>query len=89
MIDKGNRFSEVGQLVPLIDREICSDCAECVDRCPSGALGVVGGKVAIIRPKLCTYCGDCEESCPKGAIALLFEVVFLDQLHRGSELSGE
>jgi ferredoxin len=80
VIDKANRFSEIGQLVPLIDREVCTGCGQCVTGCPSGALGLVGAEVAVIRGELCTYCGDCEESCPEEGIALLFEVVFIDSL---------
>lgn len=77
MTDKGNRFSDEGQPLPIIDSEICTACEECVNRCPLGALGVVDGEVAIVHPELCTYCGDCEEACPKEGIDLPFEVVFL------------
>jgi len=87
--EEGNRLSEREQVLPIIDRDVCTACAECVERCGSGALAVVGGEAAIIHPDLCRYCGDCEEACIRDGIALPFEVVFLDHLHDGSGLSGE
>lgn len=61
--------------LPQINHERCTGCHACVDRCPTGALALVGGKAVLHVPTRCTYCAACEEICPTNAIALPFVVV--------------
>jgi len=56
--------------IPQIDRRKCTACGDCIERCPTGALGMVAGKAAVIRPDACTYSAICEAVCPVGAIEL-------------------
>ncbi|MBN1967037.1 MAG: 4Fe-4S binding protein, partial [Anaerolineae bacterium] len=62
--------------VPQIDLSRCTACAECIARCPTGALGFREGKPAVIRPDACCYSGICEAICPTGAIQLPYQVRF-------------
>ncbi|MBI2831384.1 MAG: 4Fe-4S binding protein [Chloroflexi bacterium] len=61
--------------IPEIDEEKCTGCGDCVTRCPTGAVELVGGKVAIVRPDACSYCAECEALCPSHAIQCPFEIV--------------
>lgn len=74
--------------LPQIDAAICTGCGECIKRCPTGALGQVGGKAALVRPEACTYCTWCEDVCPVGAIALPFLICSLNT-YRKRGLSPE
>jgi ferredoxin len=60
------------QWMPQIDREKCTGCSDCIDICPTGALGRQGDKAMLVRPDLCTYCTACEDVCPVGAIEIPF-----------------
>ncbi len=64
---------------PILDSALCSDCGQCVEACPTGALQFVEGHVALARPEDCAYCADCEDLCPQGAIGLPYEVEFEDE----------
>jgi len=56
--------------IPQIDRRKCTACGDCIERCPTGTLGMAAGKAAVIRPDACTYSAICEAVCPVGAIEL-------------------
>ena len=61
-------------VLPVVDRERCSGCGDCVQNCPAGAVQLVNGRVEFIASDKCTYCGVCEDVCPSGAVALYYEV---------------
>ena len=63
--------------MPEIDREACTACGNCVEWCPTGAVGIVEGKATIVNPDNCHYCTDCEEACPAGAIKCPFAIVLV------------
>jgi Pyruvate/2-oxoacid:ferredoxin oxidoreductase delta subunit len=63
-------------VLPVVDREICTGCGECVQRCPAGAVALHGGQVEFVATERCTYCGVCEDVCPEGAVGLVFQVAF-------------
>ena len=57
-----------------VDKDKCAGCGVCMDRCPVGAIRLVGG-VATIDPMRCTQCGACVEACPNRAIMMVMEPV--------------
>lgn len=53
----------------IIDRELCTECGECVDQCIYGALSLEDDGLTVDVEK-CMLCGACEESCPNEAITI-------------------
>jgi ferredoxin len=51
------------------DRDNCSSCEACIDRCQMGALSLVGGEIVFSREK-CIGCGLCISHCPSGSLEL-------------------
>lgn len=52
---------------PTIDRARCpSGCRECVDACPTSAIGTDGGLTLDLGK--CLFCTACVDACPEGAI---------------------
>ena len=54
---------------PVIAREVCKICHQCVDICPPGALDKSRGEPVFDYEK-CIRCYCCQEICPEGAITL-------------------
>lgn len=48
----------------------CNGCGQCIQRCPSGALGLTGGKAAADE-NLCVLCGYCGSVCPDFCIKVI------------------
>jgi len=48
----------------------CTECGECLPRCPVDALTLKGGRVSA-DPSLCIGCGLCVQSCPTGCLKLV------------------
>ncbi len=63
--------------VPEIDLEKCTGCGDCVQWCPTGAVGLINGKVILVSPDSCHYCTECESICPAGAIKCPFEIILV------------
>ena len=54
---------------PVIDRDLCVNCKQCLDFCLFGVYTLVDGKVTVTNPKGCkTNCPACAKVCPKAAI---------------------
>ena len=56
-------------LVPRVLPKKCTDCRECVDICPKGAVDVVKEKAKIDKPQ-CISCMCCHEVCRYHAVKL-------------------
>lgn len=48
----------------------CNGCGQCMQRCPSGALSLTGGKAAADE-NLCVLCGYCGSVCPDFCIKVI------------------
>jgi Pyruvate/2-oxoacid:ferredoxin oxidoreductase delta subunit len=54
---------------PVIDRDLCVNCKQCLDFCLFGVYTLVDGQVTVTNPKGCkTNCPACAKVCPKAAI---------------------
>jgi ferredoxin len=56
-------------VIPVIDRDRCTGCGECVKVCPSQCIEVKDEKAAIEK-RFCEECGECVDACPEQAISL-------------------
>ena len=60
--------NNIQQIIPpVVDKEKCTGCAECVNQCPNDAISLVDNK-AMINPTQCRNCRICEDVCPVNAI---------------------
>ena len=50
-----------------VDSAKCNGCGDCLEVCPTGAIGLVDGK-AVINESECVGCGVCLRMCSQGAI---------------------
>ncbi len=61
-------------ILPVIEKQKCVVCAECVDICPTDALGLQEGEIVFLHPHKCTFCTLCEQICSYGAIRCEFSI---------------
>jgi len=54
----------------VLDREACSGCETCVDRCQTNALAMDDDGLAVLNPDRCIGCGLCVITCPEEALHL-------------------
>lgn len=52
---------------PIVDKNKCNGCSECVNQCPNGAISIIDNKAVIDLTK-CRNCRTCENICPENAI---------------------
>lgn len=61
-------------IIPVLDKELCISCGNCVDICPDVFNWDVDDKAIVVDPNGCgTKCPDCQEaadSCPTNAITI-------------------
>ncbi|SRR6266568_283004 len=55
---------------PVIDPELCNNCASCLSVCPKNVLGRLekAKKAVVVRPSDCMECLACVKQCPQKAI---------------------
>ena len=53
----------------FVDRDLCSGCEACLDRCFFDALSLED-ELAIVDPEKCLGCGVCTVVCPTEALKL-------------------
>lgn len=58
-------------MIPVIEKESCTGCGNCVEVCPPQALQLEDGKVQI-HEEFCEECGFCAADCPAEAIRIIF-----------------
>ena len=63
--------------VPQIRIELCTGCGVCVEKCPTGAVGLRDGKAVMLNPEDCIYCTSCESICPAGAVSCPFDIILV------------
>jgi MinD superfamily P-loop ATPase len=83
MLDANQKFRKASGImkgaIPEIKLDECTDCGDCVEWCPTGAVALVNGKAVAISPEKCDYCTDCETICPVGAIRCPFEIILMSR----------
>ena len=52
-----------------VDWSKCTDCGECANVCPTGALTMSEGKL-VVKEELCNLCRQCVQACPYDAVRL-------------------
>lgn len=55
---------------PVVDRELCDGCEECVAVCPVEVFEIVDGKSQAVNPEDCIDCQVCLSVCIPQAITL-------------------
>ena len=55
---------------PRIDRDRCTGCGICIERCPPGALKMDNGDVPTADMDRCFGCAVCASGCPENAIEM-------------------
>lgn len=55
---------------PVVDRELCDGCEECISICPVWVFEMVDGKSQAVNPEECIDCQVCLSVCFPQAITL-------------------
>ena len=61
----------------VLEKDYCTGCTHCLDRCPTQAIRIVEGKARIIEER-CIDCGECLRVCPyhaKGALVSSLDIL--------------
>ena len=61
----------------VLEKDYCTGCTHCLDRCPTQAIRIIEGKARIIEER-CIDCGECLRVCPyhaKGALVSNLDIL--------------
>ncbi len=67
---QNNVILEYSNFVLAIDKDSCSGCGDCIDRCQMGALSLVDDIISV-NEKLCFGCGNCVTTCPTESLSMV------------------
>lgn len=56
---------------PQFDKELCTACETCIERCPPEALSMGPEEVQVVDLDRCFGCAVCATGCPSGAISMV------------------
>jgi NAD-dependent dihydropyrimidine dehydrogenase PreA subunit len=62
---------------PVINRDECTECGNCVEDCPGYVLEMTDDGPEVMYPEECWHCGNCRTSCPVGCITYEFPLSML------------
>ncbi|OEU62856.1 MAG: sulfite reductase [Desulfobacterales bacterium PC51MH44] len=83
----------IGAVIPMITREECTLCEECIEACPEKCISIDRGEgVPVIDLERCLKCGQCITVCPTGTIGIQekgFRVQLGGKLGRHPRLASE
>jgi len=66
---KKNKAQKITQLIPTINKDICTCCNKCVDYCEFNAISIIPeAQLAEVNASLCHSCGACLAACEYQAI---------------------
>ncbi len=57
-------------MYPVVNRETCKGCRNCLEVCPSEVYAMEADKSNPIRPEDCIECWACVQQCPTESIDL-------------------
>ncbi len=73
MVDYGSQYSIArSDFYAVVDKDLCSGCEACTDRCQFGALSMVEGLCQIEKSD-CFGCGLCVTSCPEESLSMVLK----------------
>jgi NAD-dependent dihydropyrimidine dehydrogenase PreA subunit len=61
---------EYSNFVVVADKETCSGCGDCLDRCQMEALSLVD-EVISVNQNMCFGCGNCVSVCPTESLSMV------------------
>jgi NAD-dependent dihydropyrimidine dehydrogenase PreA subunit len=56
---------------PVINKDRCNDCGNCLEICPVGVFGKENEVVVVKKAAECLGCKACEVQCPNAAIEVI------------------
>lgn len=62
---KKAKINEQFRGFPLLHQELCNNCNECINICPTGAISFEPLSIDMGK---CNFCGECQNICPNKAI---------------------
>jgi Pyruvate/2-oxoacid:ferredoxin oxidoreductase delta subunit len=71
LISDGLRLCDPSRFAPEIDKQACTGCGTCQDRCWFHAISLDSNNISVIDNDKCMGCGICATGCPSNAIRMV------------------